>query len=947
MNTELAELLDRLQSTAETLAQQLQSQAEVLRQDRLEGCDHLQSSIESFLAQERDLRATLKEGYQSAGLPTELIAVANWLELRSHAETLSTLNSARTRLAALRSDFEEHRGQDDAAASVEQEFSRLEADLASPTLPLSDELVQVAAGSHDLYERVEQLKTPPASDSTIIAAEPEIPAEETPEPAIRDRYSEAENAFKALFDFGETPVVPQASKPESTSADTPPSSPAEPVASHDDSSALIDDEENDFIFDDIDSGGSEKKILTAHDLESGFAQLEESSQAATETERAEDEGSLEDEDPVDESLIFGDFDDRAPHTRESSGDVIRGSLSASVQEELKYSAEAEATPPPPPPLELEPIELDFSQVIEYAERAAAAQNRFDRVSYLSRLTWELITLGEYAWAYQVSNCLHGNVDKDLSIPAPPPWLIAILVMGDRVRLSSGRIAREFETLTDTHRKDAQELVRNGSSPEAFLLRAALIRGAVTTGSRAATDLLRSFTIESSQTHFYNYCSRVASFASRSNGLRLDQYFYRPGAASIESDARAIRAQVIAWKPRAFEEILPYHISTPLFSRAFWSVHAPTTVRQPRAIDEWRARQILQAHISRLLKSIIENKLNQSAVVESEIRRLSHSVLLVDGDTRVILSEQEAVTVEGRELYNHVQEAIEFASHWLVLAASYPGIESVLVPQEVNELRDEIERRQNSVFREMQQLDKMHGHHAHRSALTACRRSMDRISQLFHPTEEPRIAEQDPQCLLNGVLLKIPGITLEEDWRCKLTPSTLEQQILLVLQQGQVTWEEAFEQQIEAGSYRSARMLLKLDAWTPNQKQRMTDQLEERRRDNAESLRSLAGQLKKKIAETHKLDVITTLEAGRLTRQVETLEEKIPNEYQLDHLRSDLNQLWQLMENRRGLELRKMRDKMSQLERRELGLSDEGDSTSSPEGPPNDSDDDQADWALDV
>ncbi|MCG6157285.1 hypothetical protein [Rubinisphaera margarita] len=945
MKTELAEHLDRLQSTAETLAQQLQSQAETLRQDRLDGCNELQSAITSFLTQEQTVRTSLMDGFQSAGLPTDAVSSANWLELRPFADTLNTLRSARSRLAEVRVEFEDYQDRGDDAESLDQELSRLETELTEPSLPLSDEIVQFAAGTHPLFDRIELLKSQPASDSTVVESQPELPAEEMP--AIRDRYSDAENAFKALFDFGEAPLVPRASEPESVVVENETTASIEPAAVSEESSALIDDEESDFIFDDIDSGGKEKKILTAHDLENGFAQLEQSSETATEADEEETDAAQEND--VEDSLIFGDFDDRVPHTRDKSDDVIRGALSASVQEELRYSSEPAEPAPPPPLLELESMELDFSQVTEHAERAAAAQNRFDRVSYLSRLTWELITLGEYAWAYQVSNCLYGNVDKDLSIPAPPPWLIAILVMGDRVRLSSGRIAREFDFLTDAHRKEAQELVRNASSPEAFLLRAALIRGAVTTGSRAATDLLRSFTIESSQTHFYNYCSRVASFASRSNGLRLDQYFYRPGAASIESNARAIRAQVVAWKPRAFEEILPYHISTPLFSRAFWSVHAPTTVRQPKAIDEWRARQILQAHISRLLKSIIENKLHQSGVVESEIRRLSHSVLLIDGNTRVVLSEQETLTVDGRELYNHVQEAIEFASHWLVLAASYPGIESVLVPQEVNELRDEIERRQNSVFMEMQQLDKMHGHHAHRSALTACRRSMDRISQLFHPTEEPRIAEQDPQCLLNGVLLKIPGITLEEDWRCKLTPSTLEQQILLVLQQGQVTWEDAFEQQIEAGSYRSARMLLKLDAWTPEKKQRMIDQLEERRRDNAESLRSLAQQLKKKIAETRKLDVITTLEAGRLTRQVETLEEKIPNEYQLDHLRSDLNQLWQLMENRRGLELRKMRDKMSQLERKELGLvetEDDPDSTRR-EGPAKDGDDDQADWALDV
>ena len=697
--------------------------------------------------------------------------------------------------------------------------------------------------------------------------------------------------------------------------------------------------ENDFIFDDFDSSDSHKQILTSQDLSERIEALENQPIA-----------SAEDETPTADHNDDSIFDDDSPPGQSSTETLEVSSSSEPSIVDLSYESDPSFS-------DARLGDLDYEHVIEYARKSEDAQNRFDRASYLGRLTWELISQGEYALAYQVSNCLVVNTDKELTLPAPPPWLLALLVMGDHVRLSSGRIAREFETIVDEHREEAKSITADPNTPEAYLLRAALMRGAVTTASVAAADILRAFSIVPNQTQLYNYCSRVASFASRSNGLRLDQYFYRPGAASTESEARVIRARVISWRPTAFKDILPYDVATPLFSQAYWSVQTPTALRKPELVQEWRTRQVLLAHITRMLQPILDNRLNQSHLVESEIRRLSHSVMLESGHTKTILSDDESCVIPGRELYNHVQEAIEFASHWLVLAAAYPGIESVLVPQEINELRDEIDRRQHSVFVEMMQIEKQHGHHAHRSSLTACRRSMDRISQLFHPREEPRISEQDPLCLLNSVLLKIPGISLEEDWRCKVSPSTLEHQILLSLMNGPTTWQNAFENQLKVGAYRAARCLLKVDAWNVRERQWMTAQLESKRQDSAASLEALASQIKGKIFESRQLEIISPLESSRMMAQLERLEERIGIEYQLDELRNELNQLWQLMENRRDMELRKTQDKISRLQRGGVADSDQDLSTDHsditaeeyqeqpPEVPPKD--DDPDDWAIDV
>ncbi|TWT63601.1 hypothetical protein [Rubinisphaera italica] len=892
-------LYARLDASAKQLSQQLLTASASIQQDQLHIEDSLSTSLAEFLNLEQQLRSSLEDLFQEVGLiPPEEMKSTSWSQLKNFLVIPTQLMSARTEVAQLKQHLNSATSREGDFEQISTQVDQLEILVNEASLPLNSEIIELAGKRHPLQSEVTEYVE---SARKIQAA---APVSREPSTPLRDLK------YTSLFDFEKSESAPLSDFKEQTEqipTESPEDEEISQTVSPPELIPLTDDDlGDDFIFDDIEENRDEKQILTSTELHDRIEQQEEieRTQAAQEHELTRDS-------------VFDDSDDIfSEESLKTTSETIRGSRSTDIQQEIQASlnsGEAE-TEEIPVFLSQEQIEIDYSQISESADRAANAQNRFDRASYLGRLIWELISLGEYAWAYQVSKCLYANVDKDLTIPAPPPWLIALLVMGDSVRLSSGRVAREFKMIAEQYRTEAQAIASDPESADAFLLRAALIRGAVTTAAPAASDLLRSYSIETSQSQLYNYCSRVASFVAQSTGLKLDQYFYRPGAASIEADARSVRARVVAWRPKAFNEILPYQVATPLFSHAYWCVQSPTASRKPEVIEEWRTRQALQAHISRMLQSILDNKLNQSSTVESEIRRLSHSVLLVDGQTHAILSDHETIVIEGRELYNHVQEAIEFASHWLVLAGSYPGMESVLVPQEVNELRDEIDRRQQSVFLEMKKLEKTYGMHAHRSALTACRRSMDRISQLFHPMEEPRIAEQDPLCLLNAVLLKIPGITLEDDWQCKVSSSTLEHQILLTLKQGRISWEDAFEQQLKIGSYRAARSLLKIDAWTARQRQWMTSQLEERRHDNAESLIALASQVKGKILESRQLDVINVMESARLIKQIESVEERIPSEYQLDHLRNELNQLWQLMESRRETELRKMKDKMTRLQK---------------------------------
>ena len=730
--------------------------------------------------------------------------------------------------------------------------------------------------------------------------------------------------------------------------------------------AAIDSEEEQdegLIFDDFDEGPREKQILTAEDLSQQLEGVQDTGERATGT-------ATETQPPAEplfsEDSVFDALEAAAIHEAEhkftevdsldiSDTPVPQETTATDAQNDTSTlvdstdsvdSSDDEAELPP----------ADYAEVRSISIKAKAAQNRFDRVSYLSRLIWELVSVGEYPWAYQVSRCLYANVDEDLSIPAPEPWLLKLLTLGDRMLLSSGRVAREFQSVITKHRSEALRIAESAEKPEAFLLRAALMRGTITTASSVAADVLRTYLILPDQTQLYNYCSRIASFSTRANGLKLDQYFYRPGAASVETEARAIRSLAQAWQGGHFNDVLSYRVSTPVFSRAFWSVRASAATARPHVMQQWRARQIVQAHIARLLQPILDNQLTRSAAMEEELNRLSRNVTVEGDDTHVVISDNEVARLPGKEVFNHVQEALELGSHWMVLAASYPGIESVLVPPEINELRDEIDRRQTTVFKELKALERTHNSHAHRAALTACRRNMDRIHQLFHPTEEPRLGEPDPQCLVNAELLKIPGVSLDDEWVCHSSPATLEHPLLDTLTGEPIAWRDAFASQLEAGSYRSARGLLRLDHWRDSERDQLRRQMEEHRQDQAGNLRDLAERLKVQLEQSRHIEMISEREAKEYFARIVSLEQRIPSDYRLNEIRAELSEIRQTLDTRRGLELRRMQQRMDQIS----GFDVHGQPQDSPGPPiapsersqpesPDDSDDDSPsdDWALDV
>ncbi len=879
MNSPAIPELEQLQQSARELADLLISAAPGVGDLGLFPEESLLQRVRAVAQLQQQARESLHALLKQSLLP----APPNWRENSWH-ENLQLVESAHT-LNLARQLWEEyyqklHRSNvtDQNNASLLADLRQIEALLDAPTLPLTDELIDFAAHYHPLQSRIEQA----CQDALHSSTEPETedsasPLEsptgnQTAGPAddsvaqqseFRDQDDTASDSGDPFLDAEELQELDRLfANHVDEVADALSADPFGDRPSAAESHEFADD----LIFDDFATEPREKRILTAAELSQGLDQLEQQSlskhdEPADATARntaapPDNSPTVSAESPVNELPISQDIEQ----------ELLRKSTPVTSRQDAVSNAEADG--------DSVTAVVDWPTIQRLAAKAAGVSNRFDRVSSLSQLIWELIEQGEYCWAYQVSRCLYANLDEDLQVPAPPPWLLELLVLGDSVKFSSGRVAREFQRVLEQHRQEALKIAEQGDSPAAFLLRACLMRGAITAPSGVAADILRTYVIQPDQTQLYNYCSRIASFSSRARGLKLDQYFHRPGAASIEAEASEIRARAVSWKTERFEQYLPCRVTLPLFSRSHWSLHSGMAARFPERIQVWRARQVLQTHIIRLLEPILENRLMHSTRMEADLKRLAECVQLAGQETHVILASRESIRLPGQADYNYVQEAIEFGSHWLMLAASQPGIENALVPQEVNELRDEIDRRQATVFRELQQLQRTHAAAPQRAALTACRRSMDRIHQLFHPTQEQRLEEADPACLMNAELLKIPGVSVEEDWTCATPPGALEHRILEQLSAGPVSWEEAFTQQLQSHSHHSAHSLLQLDVWTEDQRQTLQKNLEQSHCAHAETLREQVRSISLRIEESQQIEMLPPQEAQELATRLNTLESRI-------------------------------------------------------------------------
>ena len=430
--------------------------------------------------------------------------------------------------------------------------------------------------------------------------------------------------------------------------------------------------------------------------------------------------------------------------------------------------------------EVERVATGRMQVsIEDLAGSAAAADGAQRIDLMSQLQIELLRSGRYALAYQLTRCLEAY-RKDSSA-ALPLWLVRALTLGEHVVFPKGNVAQMLqEDFAEFRRELLYRGDREWGEGLGFFLRAAAIRPAVLAPASRGAAMLRAVGIHENLCHLYNYCSRIIRFADQDQGNVLQ--LLRPN--EYDEPRRQAQQQL-------------------LLEIEAWSQTSP-----PAESPE------IELLVQQLLEPIVANQPTAVGWVRQEVARLSGEIQVDrEGHTARPRYMPARLKLIGDDSRRHLREALQFANRWLALQGPLPmAIIDAFVPPALQELRNSILDRHESAIVELLACDQAEESQLISAGIAACRRAMRNVHDLFDPRIAPPSEEPDPRHILNGILLKIPHISLNARWEPELELPALETELLEFLSQPEPTWQDVLDMHSEMHDHTATERLLELDVW---------------------------------------------------------------------------------------------------------------------------------------
>lgn len=426
----------------------------------------------------------------------------------------------------------------------------------------------------------------------------------------------------------------------------------------------------------------------------------------------------------------------------------------------------------------------------------------------------LLSEGRLVLALHLVRCQEQRFDQSIAIPS---WLLRAVILGRHLSYSKGEIARQLEDELKTFRT---EMLTEGSEERrltlAFLARAAAIPAALLAGSPAASGLLRSFKIAPGFSQLYNYCSRVAIYGDRLAG-NLVEMFRPAGSISGASELEQLSQSAHSWLQEISRKAVAYNRSSPLFLHAHWTLTAGTAVRYADEATIWCKWQEALTLAHRLLKPVCDGAVGERNWVRQEISRLSQ-VRVEPLDSAFRQSQQSgmgprAIVFPSEEMHAVILEAIAIANRWLRLCHQTALGGGSPVPLEALELREEILKRSDGVLAELSEHRQSAESPLVKAAIGCCQQGIRQIHAMFESRLSLPLVEPDPRHALNGDLLRIPGIELNEQWLPESEPAVVERELIASLDKPELTWKQSFDYHASIGNHAATGQLLELDVWS--------------------------------------------------------------------------------------------------------------------------------------
>lgn len=524
---------------------------------------------------------------------------------------------------------------------------------------------------------------------------------------------------------------------------------------------------------------------------------------------------------------------------------------------------------------------------------------FTRGNLYPELIQALIFEGRSGLAFHLARCLEEL--RQTARPFLPSWMIRAWTLGNAILFPQGQlVGRLQEDFAQYDPVAAEELPAEHRIARELFLRATALRPAIVAPASKAAAIVRSFPMSPEQPQLYNYCARIGSYGERMHGISPTS-FKASLAEDLEANRAELRQDVKLWMHEAEAFSVRYAPTNPLFTRAHWSLRAASARRYPNETQVWQQWQETFQTAHRILRNVLADKRTAAAETRAEMERVA---------ALVFESRRAANITLNQEMRNYLLQAVSFGQHWLSLLGRPTDS---FVPQDLAELRAEIEARHDGVQAELAEFSQRHSAEPVRMAIGCLMLALDQVRDLVDPDIPTETLEPDHRHLLNAELLKIPGLQLAPNWRPLAEPEDLIEHILKFLISPQPNWLTTIQLQLAADNLDAAEKISLLPVFNREEGRQLQLVLSKYRKQQQEEVWKDLRETELMIEEASRLQILSDQDRAGFAARLERLRRGLTLSHDHRDEIEELHKLRAVIDRRRAREAELAQDRLKQLQ----------------------------------
>jgi hypothetical protein len=381
-----------------------------------------------------------------------------------------------------------------------------------------------------------------------------------------------------------------------------------------------------------------------------------------------------------------------------------------------------------------------------AAAIAGAQSDIPKPEALRDLMWRLLFEDKISLAFHLTSYI--DAQQSQLQPRLPAWLLRTVLLGRHVRHAKGETARFLES-DFAHFSPALYLPEQGEWNQAvtFLLIAATLQPALLAPQTQASAVLHALRWEAHLPHLTAYCKSIADYGAHQHPLDPNLLKKGKEQAAWQAEMDVLKQGVELWWARAARLPFSYAPATKVWQR--WL--------EPKGV------------IATLLSPIRHSDPSKLAAVKRAIDMFADDAQLkreVEHTDRDILGRRLGNDINGRafeQIRLYTREAMGFARRWVELQEIHLGQRQGSVQEQAERLRQTIWNLQGPLQEELSLFKRRHPSPLIMSSLACCRRALENLQLFFDPEATFPAEEPLPRPLIYADLLRIPTVSLNEQW----------------------------------------------------------------------------------------------------------------------------------------------------------------------------------------